>query len=384
LPDRLADDDLDRTSPPGPEPADDPEFRARLEAAVGADYRIERLIGEGGFGRVYGATDVRLDRPVAIKVIRPDLAGARAFLDRFRREAMAMAKFRHAGIVPIYDINERDGLIYFVMPLIAGDTLRARLQKHRVIAPQETRKLLVELCECLAASHRAGIVHRDIKPDNVILEGGAISRALLMDFGIAKSMAEFDGTGSGAMIGTPTYMSPEQANGDALIDHRSDIYSVGVLAYHMLTGRPPFTGASPRAIIAAHMMKEPDAIRKLNPSVPKPFADAVARCLAKEPGDRFQDAMELSAELQRVAFGPEVLPYAETRQNFAWPFFLGVATTAIAAAAIAATFGGLDSGTIRWMAVGLAVVALSCSPVVRALTDPWSERLKALFRRRAG
>src|SRR2546430_15106207 len=147
----------------GAGPVDDPDYRTRLGTALGGGYRVDKLIGEGGFGRVYSGMDVRLDRAVAIKVIRPELAGASAFLDRFRREAMAMAKFRHPGIVPIFDIRESDGMIYFIMPLIAGDTLRMRLDKHRVLAPQECRELLVRLCDCLAASHHAGIPPPDIK-----------------------------------------------------------------------------------------------------------------------------------------------------------------------------------------------------------------------------
>src|SRR3954470_225266 len=183
--------------------ADDPEFRARLVKAVGAKYEIDQLIGEGGFGRVYSGRDIRLDRRVAIKVIKPDIAGARIFAERFQKEAMSCATFRHPGIVPIYDIQDSDGLPYFVMPLIEGDSLRAKLDRHRAIAPQETRRLLVELCQCLSATHGAGIVHRDIKPDNVMLEANATARTLLMDFGIAKSMADFEGTNSGMMVGTP-------------------------------------------------------------------------------------------------------------------------------------------------------------------------------------
>jgi serine/threonine protein kinase len=376
----MADAKVPVKRPSNSDATDDPEFRGRLAAAMGADYRIDKLIGEGGFGRVYSGMDVRLERPVAIKVIRPDLAGARAFLDRFRKEAMAMAKFRHPGIVPIYDIKEGDGLIYFVMPLIAGDTLRARLEKHRVIAPQETRKLLVELCDCLVASHRAGIIHRDIKPDNVMLEAGALSRALLMDFGIAKSMADLDGTVSGTTLGTPTYMSPEQANGDSFIDHRSDIYSVGALGYHMLTGRPPFVG-TPREIIAAHFMKDPDSIRKLNPSVPKPLADAIMRCLAKQPADRFQDAMDLSAELQRVSFG-DLQGYVEAPRNFAWPFFAGCAVMALVAAALGQEIRGFDTGTLWWIAGGFALIAVFCSPVARATTEPGSRQLQDWIRHR--
>jgi len=202
-----------------------------------------------------------------------------------------------------------------------------------------------------------------------------------MDFGIAKSMADIDGTATGTTIGTPTYMSPEQANGDALIDHRSDIYSVGALGYHMLTGRPPFVGSSPREIIAAHFMKEPEPVRKLNPSVPKILADAIMRCLAKEPADRFQDARELSVELQRVTFSdPLAAPAAPP--SFAWPFFLGCTAIAVASAFLARFLGSLDAGILWYVAGGAAVIALLCSPLARPSIDPAIESTRAWLRAR--
>lgn len=349
------------------------EFRQSLESALGADYRLGEVIGEGGFGRVYAATDVRLGRQVAIKVIRPDLAGARAFLDRFRKEGTALAKFRHPGIVPIYDIRERDGLIYYVMPLIEGDTLRAKLDQRRTLSPKETQRILIELCDCLAATHRAGIIHRDIKPDNIILEG-FFSSALLMDFGIARSMEDFGKTVSGIMVGTPTYMSPEQASGDEMIDHRSDIYSLGVLGYHMLTGRPPFVGSSPHAVIAGHVTDTPDPIRRLNPSVPKAMADAIARCLAKDPEERFQNAMQLSEELQKATFGIEVERAEHTPSNYAMPFFAGLALAFDILATLGTqTVGALSTRELWYFTGGFALLALLCSPVARAATVPLSE-----------
>src|SRR5687767_8832566 len=302
----------------------DTDFLDTLRSALGADYRVDRMIGEGGFGRVYAATDVRLGRDVAIKVIRPELAGARAFLDRFRKEGTALAKFRHPGIVPIYDIRERDGLIYYIMPLIEGDTLRTKLDARGKLSPKETQRILIELCDCLAATHRGGIIHRDIKPDNIILEG-FFSSALLMDFGIAKATKSESTTDSGIAVGTPTYMSPEQASGDDSIDHRSDIYSVGVLGYHMLTGKLPFTGRTAHSIIAGHMTELPPPIRKINPSVPKSMADAIEKCLEKSPEHRFQNAMALSETLQQVTFGIEMEPQAIEPRNYAMPFFAGLA-----------------------------------------------------------
>ena len=348
--------------------AEEQEFIRQLETALGDDYRVARMIGQGGFGRVYAGTDVRLGRDVAIKVIRPELAGARAFVERFRKEGTALAKFRHPGIVPIYDIREHDGLIYYVMPLITGETLRYKLDHARVVPPKATQRILLELCDCLGATHRAGIVHRDIKPDNVILEG-TLGKALLMDFGIAKSMSDFGGTVSGMIMGTPTYMSPEQATGDAEVDHRSDLYSLGVLAYHMLTGRPPFVGGTPHSVIASHVAERPTPIRRLNPSVPKGMADAVEKCLAKQPDERFQSAGELAQELDAVTFLSDADMPAAPRSNYAMPFFAGVSLEA----AIYASF----KGGIWWLlAGGAALIAFMLSPLARAATEPLDDELR--------
>lgn len=365
-------------------PAVDTEFIDRLRTVLGADYRVERMIGEGGFGRVYAATDVRLDRNVAIKVIRPELAGARAFLDRFRKEGTALAKFRHPGIVPIYDIRERDGIIYYVMPLIEGDTLRAKLDARGKMSPKETQRVLIELCDCLAATHRAGIIHRDIKPDNVILEG-TLGSALLMDFGIAKSIEDYTATVSGMMVGTPTYMSPEQASGDEMIDNRSDIYSLGVLAYHMLTGRPPFTGRTAHQVIAAHVAERPQPIRRANPSVPKSLADAIEKCLEKRPEDRFQSASELSDALQQVTFGIEAERAAYEPRNYAMPFFAGLALAFDVFATLGAErMAGLSTRDMWYFTGAFAALALITSPVARAATVPLSSDLVQLVRRWRG
>ncbi|MEX2177578.1 MAG: serine/threonine-protein kinase [Gemmatimonadaceae bacterium] len=360
--------------------AEDKEFRERLERALGDDYRVGALIGQGGFGRVYAANDVRLHRAVAIKVIRPELAGARAFLDRFQKEGMALAKFRHPGIVPIYDIREHEGLIYYVMPHIEGETLRAKMDKRAKLAPKEVQRILVELCDCLAATHRAGIVHRDIKPDNVILEG-MLGKALLMDFGIAKSMLDFGGTASGMIMGTPTYMSPEQATGDTEVDHRSDLYSVGVLGYHMLTGRPPFEGGA-HALIASHVADAPQPIRRTNPSVPKALADLVEQCLAKAPEDRVQSASELGFALQQVVFASDVEPMEDAPPNYAMPFFAGVALECAVFAALGWEWLQFLGGDALWYMAGAAgLLAIVLSPVARAATEPLDGQLRATARR---
>ena len=360
---------------------DDAAFLEQLKSAVGSDYRIERLIGEGGFGRVYAAADVRLGRNVAIKVIRPEYAGARAFVDRFRKEGTALAKFRHPGIVPIYDIRDQGGLIYYVMPLIDGETLRTKLDARGKLSPKETQRILIELCDCLAATHRAGIIHRDIKPDNIILEGFFAS-ALLMDFGIAKAAKAESTTDSGVAMGTPTYMSPEQAAGDDTIDHRSDIYSVGVLGYHMLTGKPPFTGRTAHQVIAGHVAELPPPIRKNNPSVPKRMADAIEKCLEKKPEHRYQNAMALSEDLQQVEFGIEAEPVAIEPRNYAMPFFAGLALAGNIMASLGAnTIVTLTTRELWLFTAGFAALALLTSPVGRSLTEPLSERVIETFER---
>jgi len=276
-------------------------FTSRLRHVLGAEYELLSLIGQGGFARVYKARDRRLDRLVAIKVIRPDLAGAEVFLESFRNEGVALAKLRHPGIVPIYDIRERGGLIYYVMPFVQGTTLEERLEQSR-LPPYESRRILSELTDALSAAHRAKMVHLDIKPANVFLEGD-LQKVLLMDFGIAMAITKEVGDSSSEQVaGTPAYMSPEQARGLPEIDHRSDIYSLGALGYRMLMGRPPFSGKNGTEVLEKHVTEAPVPIRKINPTIPKDFADAIMRCLEKDPWDRFQTAKELEAALESVTF----------------------------------------------------------------------------------
>ncbi len=288
----------------GPGPAAPPsgaDFRARLRQVLGGEYELLSFIGQGGFARVYKARDRRLDRIVAIKVIRPDLIGATVFVESFRNEGVALAKLRHPAIVPIYDIRERGGLIYYVMPFVEGTTLEARLERVRP-PPYETRRILSELADALAAAHRAKMVHLDIKPANVFLEGD-LQKVLLMDFGIARAITDqVDESAGGPVVGTPEYMSPEQARALPDIDHRSDIYSLGALGYRMLMGRPPFRGRDAKETLAKHVSEAPVPIRDINPSIPKDFADAIMRCLEKDPWKRFSTAMELRAALDAVTF----------------------------------------------------------------------------------
>ena len=281
-------------------------FRDRLQQALRGEYDLVGLSGQGGFARVYRAQDQRLNRTVAIKVLKPELLEIPDLVERFRAEGIALAKLRHPGIVPIFDIREHDGLIYYVMPFVEGATLESRLD-HR-LPPFETRRILAELADALAAAHRAQMIHLDIKPANVFLEG-EVGKVLLMDFGIAKATTD-QVAGKVQIVGTPEYMSPEQAQGLAGIDHRSDVYSLGALGYRMLVGRPPFRGTRVTQTLAKQVNETATPIREINPTVPKDFADAIMRCLAKDPEQRFSTALELRAALDAVSFfsgGPDAV-----------------------------------------------------------------------------
>jgi serine/threonine-protein kinase len=323
-----------------PEPAARPSaasFGARLRAVLGAEYQVLSLIGQGGFARVYRARDRRLDRIVAIKVIRPDVIGTKAFVESFRTEGVALAKLRHPGIVPIYDIREREGLIYYIMPFVEGTTLEARLERGR-LPPFESRRILSELADALSAAHRAKMVHLDIKPANLFLEGD-LHKVLLMDFGIAKAITDqVEEAKEGPIAGTPEYMSPEQARGLPEIDHRSDIYSLGALGYRMLLGRPPFLGKDPTEILTKHVKEAPVPIRDVNPSIPKEFADAIMRCLEKDPWRRFPTAMELRSTLDAVTF------FSPRRESTAHQAPSRLRATTVALIAIAGFLLGLLAG----------------------------------------
>ena len=242
---------------------------------------------------VFRARDRRLNRLVAIKVLPPELAYDPAIRARFTREAQTAAQLAHAHIVPIYDVGEKDGLAHFVMALVTGGNLAELLAREPRQPIEEARRILREIADALAYAHTRGVIHRDIKPDNILLDA-ASGRVMVTDFGIARAIeAGSRLTVTGAAVGTPTYMSPEQAVGERDIDGRTDIYSLGVIGYQMLTGRVPFTAANPMALLLKHVGERPRPIADLRSDAPKPFRDAIERALLKEPEERWPTAASL-------------------------------------------------------------------------------------------
>jgi serine/threonine-protein kinase len=265
-------------------------LRERVSAATDGQYRIENEIGRGGMSVVFRAHDLRLNRPVAIKVLPPELALDPAVRSRFTREAQTSAQLSHPHIVPIYDVGEGDGLAYFVMALVTGGNLGGLLEARPLRGVDEVRRILAEVADALTYAHLRGVIHRDIKPDNILLESEG-GRSLVTDFGIARAM---EGgarlTQTGIAVGTPTYMSPEQAVGDRQVDGRSDIYSLGVVGYQMLTGQVPFTASNSMALLLKHVSERPQPILELRPETPRGLADAIERAMAKSVDTRWATA----------------------------------------------------------------------------------------------
>lgn len=268
-----------------------------LQTALGPQYRLERELGRGGMGVVFLATDTTLDRRVAIKVVHPELAAHQSITRRFLAEARTIARLRHPNIVAVHAAGSVEDLLYYVMDEVAGESLRQKLLREGRIPPADAARILSDLAAALDASGRAGVVHRDVKPENVLLDE-ATGRAMLADFGIARAMvveATGSSTGQGVAVGTPVYMSPEQAAGEE-IDTRSDLYALGVVAYEMLVGQPPFHGPH-RVVVSKHLAERPVPIERLRSETPRELAGAVMRALEKQPSDRWQTGEEFRQAL---------------------------------------------------------------------------------------
>src|SRR5271154_3806795 len=272
---------------------------------LGDRYELEGVVGRGGMAEVYRARDLRLDRVVAIKTLRADLARDQTFQARFRREAQSAASLNNPSIVAVYDTGEDMSIPFIVMEYVDGKTVRELLNEGHRLLPERTLEIVSGVLRALEYSHQAGIVHRDIKPGNVMVtRNGDIK---VMDFGIARAMSDAQATmtQTAQVIGTAQYLSPEQARGER-VDTRSDLYSTGCLMYELLVGRPPFTGDSPVAIAYQHVRENPIPPSRLDPELP-PWADAIVlKAMAKSPNDRHQTAAEMNADIQRAASGMQV------------------------------------------------------------------------------
>jgi serine/threonine-protein kinase len=348
------------------------DLGARLQTVLGDAYTIERELGGGGMSHVFLATERRLDRQVVIKLLPPDVAGG-VSLDRFNREIQLVARLQNPHIVPVITAGEADGVPFFTMPFVEGRSLRDTLASGTRISITEGANILRDVATALAYAHERGIVHRDIKPDNVLLSGGA---AVVTDFGVAKaiSTARAGGAPGGSLtqigfsLGTPLYMAPEQAAADPSTDHRADIYSFGIMAYELFAGTPPFAGRSPAALLAAQMTETPPLLSVARPDAPVPLVELVRRCLEKDPAKRPQTAAEVvqgldqalvsSGQLSLGAGAPVMAPAPATNRNVRALAFGAMFVIAATAGLLISRRGGRDATSAADVPRSVAVLPL--------------------------
>ena len=317
----------------------------RLVAALADRYRLEREVGAGGMATVYLAHDLKHERDVAIKVLHPDL-GAAVGAERFLSEIKTTAKLQHPHILPLLDSGAADGLLYYVMPYVRGETLRARLERERQLPVDDALRIAREVASALEHAHKQGIIHRDIKPENILLQDGA---AVVADFGIALAVQSAGGarlTQTGLSLGTPQYMSPEQATGERIVDARSDVYALGAVTYEMLAGEPPFTGPTVQAVVARLLSDTPRSISAQRKAVPVHVEAAVMRALEKLPADRFAQAAAFATALEASSPGTLLVlaPRASTTMRGRWFTGTFVVTVAVGIALSGWWIGQRSSG----------------------------------------
>ena len=325
------------------------DLREQLALTLGDAYSLERELGGGGMSRVFVATETALGRRVVVKVLPEEMVG-QVSLERFKREIALAARLQHPHIVPLLTAGDAGGLPYFTMPLVEGESLRARLARHGELPLSEAIRLLREIASALAYAHDRGIVHRDIKPDNVLLSGGS---AMITDFGVAKAISASSNseggntTSMGVALGTPAYMSPEQASADPAVDHRADLYAFGVLAYELLTGQPPFAGRTPQGLLAAHVTEAPEAITRRRNTIPPALGALIMRCLEKRAADRPQTAMDLVHGLDQI-----------TTPSGGSPPTSALAAATGAASTSASTGSTAPHASRRWVGIAAALVVV--------------------------
>src|SRR5579864_6177 len=286
------------------------DLPAQFAEALRDRYRLERELGRGGMATVYLAQDLKHKRPVALKVLHPEL-GASLGPERFQREIEFAARLQHPHILTVLDSGEAAGQLWFTMPYVEGESLRSRLRRERQLPVENALRIATETARALDYAHRHGVIHRDIKPENILLTRDGDT--LVADFGIARALGgEERLTQTGMSVGTPAYMSPEQASGDQALDARTDVYSLGCVLYEMLVGEPPFTGPTAQAIILKRFTELVPSVRKARPSVPEGVDQAMQRALAPIPADRFASAAEFARALQLLVITPTTIPTVAT------------------------------------------------------------------------
>ncbi len=272
----------------------------RLQEELGSDYEVMGELGHGGFGVVYLMGDRRERRYLAVKVMHQRLMVSPLLVERFRREIRYASKLNHVNILPVTFSVDRGNLVYYAMPRVRGKPLKKHLEQRAPFSPSETTRILREIAAGLSSAHEHGVMHRDIKPSNIMLEHSG--KVLILDFGVAKALSKDGGTLSisGELLGSPEYMSPEQAAGKKDVDHRTDVYSWGIVGYEMLTGRPPFSGKSVQQVLHRHMTEVPESLSQLRPDAPPPLVSILERALEKDRDRRWQTMADAMAQLDAV------------------------------------------------------------------------------------
>ncbi len=365
------------------------ELLERLQAAVGTTYRLEKELGGGGMSRVFLAEEIELGRHVVIKVLPPEMA-AGVNKERFHREIQLAARLQHPHVVSLLTAGAEGDLLYYVMPYIEGESLRAKLSREGELPVEEAVLLLEEVVDALAYAHSEGVVHRDIKPDNVLLSR---DHAVVTDFGVSKAVSASSGASSltslGVALGTPAYMAPEQAAADPHTDHRADIYAVGAMAYEMLTGRPPFTAPTPQAVMAAHVSEVPEPVTRHRAAVSEALNALIMRCLEKKAADRWQSASELVPQFKAMATPsggvtptgtqPVAAVSAETAAQHSHPVRVTALFALASVGALAIVYLLMQAiGLPDWVLVGAIALLAVGLPII--LVTGHHERRRALAR----